>query len=105
MTTDTLQTHLAAAAKAVADLTELGVRVISVKVDLLYDWPRIHVGNPEPLLAHLDVVETNLVDLCYRQRAVRVAGCEVFWIVDAAPEWLPVTADELRAQLKKAAQQ
>jgi hypothetical protein len=100
---NSLLDHLAAAAKAVADLTELGVRVISVKVDLLYDWPRIHVGNPEPLLHHLDMVETNLVDLCYRQRAVRVAGCEVFWIVASAPEWLPPTADELRAQLEQAA--
>ena len=99
----TMQHHLAAAAKACADLDELGVRVISVRADLRYDWPRIHVANPEPLLHHLDMVETSMVDLCYRQRAVRVADCEVFWIVEAPGDAHPVTADELRRQLEQAA--
>lgn len=82
--TTTIQ-HLAAAWKCVAELEQLGCRVLSVCAYPHEDAARIHIADPGSLLDHIDAmsVDTSMVE--YTRMGVRVAGCDVFWLLQRPP--------------------
>ena len=73
--------HLAAAWKCVAELEELGCRVLSVTARAAEPAARIHIDDPGSLLDHLDAMSVDTSSVRYVQQGVRVAGCEVFWLI------------------------
>lgn len=80
--------HLAAAWKCVAELEQLGCRVLSVYTYPHEPGPRIHIADPGSLLDHIDAMSIDCSSVKYTQQSVRIEGCEIFWM-------LPTPASQL----------
>ena len=80
--------QLAAAWKCVAELEQLGCRVLSVLARASADAPRIHIDDPGSLLDHIDAMSIDCSSVKYTKQSVRVDGCEIFWL-------LPTPASQL----------